>query len=105
MNGYIFITAHHHFDAADTQRYSAEKLLREKQLQAERVLSRRDRVAICRVHNAILVLREIRVPLTPERIAAVLRTTAAAGAVRPKDMLGAAARAAVADRQKRGLLG
>ena len=93
---YIFITAHYHFDSADTQRYSAEKLLRDKQRRAAQVLTREDRLSICRVHNAILVLRELRVPITPERIEAVV---AAAGpaATQPKNMLKPAARAVVAD--------
>ena len=87
MNGYIFITAHHHFDGADTQRYSAEKLLKEKEFRAQRVLSREDRLSICRVHNAILLLRELRTPVTPERIEAILESAALSGAEHPRDML------------------
>jgi len=87
MNGFIFITSHSHFDSADTQRYSAEKLIREKQLRAERVLSRESRLAICRVHNAILILRELSTPITPDRIMTVWNLSEKFNVQSPKQML------------------
>lgn len=87
LNGFIFITSHHDFRSSDTQRYSAEQLLRQKQVHAARRLSMDERTSICRVHNSILLLREIRSPITPERVMAIWAAAEQLKAHEPKMML------------------
>ena len=94
LNGFIFITAYHQFDDAATQRLSAETLLEQKRRHANRVLSKEDRLAICRVHNAILILRELQKPITPDLIMLIWKLVAALG-VEPKHMLRPATKARI----------